>query len=73
MYTILLSTLSVLYVNYNRKKNKNDIKLSAEYWNLGNKKLHPRMSWSVKSNYKSYKANPIQKDRACLCTKNWKQ
>ena len=47
MYRILSSTLSVLYVNHNRKKNKNHIKLSTEYWNLANKKLHPWISWSV--------------------------
>ena len=51
-------------------KNKNDTRLSPEYWKLANKKLHPRISWSIKDNYKSY--NPIQEDVACVCTKNWK-
>ena len=45
-------------------------KLSTEYWKLANNKLHPRISWSIKGNYKSY--TPIQKDVVRVCTKNWK-
>ena len=51
-------------------KNKSDTRLSPGYWKLANKKLHPRISWSIKGNYKSY--NPIQEDVASVCTKNWK-
>ena len=39
------------------EKNKNDCKLSAEYWKLANKKLYPRISWNIKGNYKSYNPN----------------
>ena len=56
------------YVNhkkmFNAEKNKNDTKLSTDYWELANKKLHPRISWSIKINYKSY--NPNSK-RCSLC------
>ena len=56
------------YVNhkkyFNAEKNKNDTKLSTEYWKLANKKLDPRISWSIKSNYKSY--NPNSR-RCSLC------
>ena len=50
--------------SFNAEKNKNDTKLSTEYWKLGNKNLHPRISWSIKCNYKSY--NPNSK-RCSLC------
>ena len=30
--------------SFNAEKNKNDTKLSTEYWKLANKKLHPRFS-----------------------------
>ena len=43
--------------SFNEEKNKNDTKLSTENWKLANKKLHPRISWSIKGNYKSYKPN----------------
>ena len=52
---------------FNLEKNKNDSKLYTEYWKLANKELHPRISWSIKGNYKSY--DPIQKDVICACTK----
>ena len=42
---------------FNVEKNKNDTKLSTEYWRLANNKLHPRTSWSIKDNYKSYNPN----------------
>ena len=38
---------------FNKEKNKNDTKLSIEYWVLANKKLHPQISWSIKGGYKS--------------------
>ena len=47
----------------NRKKsftvenNQNNTKLSTEYQKLENKKLDPRISWSIKGKYKSYKHN----------------
>ena len=50
--------------SFNVEKNKNDTKLSTEYWKLANNKLHPRISWSIKGNYKSY--NPNSK-RCSLC------
>ena len=43
--------------SFNVEKNKNDTKLSTEYWKLANKKLH-------QGNYKSY--NPNSK-RCTLC------
>ena len=36
------------------EKNKNDTKLSTEYWKLANKKLHPQISWSIKGKYNTY-------------------
>ena len=50
--------------SFNMKKNKKDTKLSTEYWKLANNKLHLRISWSIKGNYKSY--NPNSK-RCSLC------
>ena len=50
--------------SFNAEKNKNDTKLSTEYWKLANEKLHPRISSSIKGNYKSY--NPDSK-RCSLC------
>ena len=50
--------------SFNAEKNKNDTKLSTEYWKLANNKLHPQISWSIKGNYKSY--NPNSK-RCSLC------
>ena len=50
--------------SFNAEKSKNDTKLSTEYWKLANKNLHPRISWSIKGNYKSY--NPSLK-RCSLC------
>ena len=49
---------------FNAENNKNDTKLSTEYWKLGNKKLNPRIFWSIKGNYKSYKPNS---KRCSLC------
>ena len=43
--------------SFNAEKNKSDTKLSTEYWKLANKNLYPRMSWSIKGNYKSYNPN----------------
>ena len=34
--------------HFNAEKNKNNTKLSREYWKLANKKLHPRISWIKK-------------------------
>ena len=56
--------------SFNVEKNKNDTKLSTEYWKLANNKLHPQISWSIKGNYKSY--NPNSKRFSCVCMKNWK-
>ena len=50
--------------SFNVEKNKNDTKLSTEYWKLANNKFHPQISWSIKGNYKSY--NPNSK-RCSLC------
>ena len=50
--------------SFNEEKNKNDTRLSTENWKLANKKLHPRISWSIKGNYKSYK--PTQFKKICL-------
>ena len=36
---------------------ENGTKLSTEYQKRANKKLHPRISWSVKGKYKSYNPN----------------
>ena len=55
--------------SFNVEKNKNNTKLSTEYWKLANNKLYPRISWSIKSNYKS---TPMQKDEVCVCMTNWK-
>ena len=43
--------------SFNVKKNKNNTKLSTEYWKLANNKLHPQISWSIKDNSKSYNPN----------------
>ena len=46
------TTFKKLYANhkksFNVQKNKNDTKLSTEYWKLANNKLHSRISWSIK-------------------------
>ena len=47
------------------EKNKKDTKLSTEYWKLANKKLHPRISWNIKDNYKSCNPNS-RKCSLCL-------
>ena len=44
-------------ISFNAEKNKNGTKLSTEYWKLANKNLHPRISWSIKGNYKSCNPN----------------
>ena len=41
--------------SFNVEKNKNDTKLSTKYWRLTNNK--PRISWSIKGNYKLYNPN----------------
>ena len=45
-------TIKKRYANYkssfNAEKNKNVTKLTTQYWKLGNKKLHPWISWSNK-------------------------
>ena len=61
------TTFKKRYANHKKsfvEKNKNDTKLSTKYWKLANKKLHLRISWSIKGNYKSY--NPNLK-RCSLC------
>ena len=50
--------------SFNVEKNKNDTKLSTEYWKLANNKLHPQISWSIKGNYKSCNLNS---KRCSLC------
>ena len=50
--------------SFDAEKNKNDTKLSTEYWKLASKKLHPRISFNIKGNYKSY--NPNSK-RSSVC------
>ena len=50
--------------SFNAEKNKNDSKLSTQYWKLANKKLRPRISQSIKGKYKTY--NPNSK-RFSLC------
>ena len=57
--------------SFNAEKNKNDTKLSIEYWKLANKNLHPRISRSKKATI--HHTTPIQKDVVCACTKNLKQ
>ena len=61
-------TLKERYANhkksFNAEKNKNDTKLSTKYWKLVNKKLHSRISWNIKRNYKSYNHNS---KRCSLC------
>ena len=58
---ICKTTFKKRYANhkksFNVEKTRNDTKLSTEYWKLANKKLHPRISWSIKGNYKSYNHN----------------
>ena len=65
---ICKSTFKKRYANhkksFNAENNKNDTKLSTEYWKLANNKLHPRISYSIKDNYKS--RNPNSK-RCSLC------
>ena len=65
---ICKTTFKKRYANhkksFNVEKNKNDTKLSIEYWKLANNKRHPQISWSIKGNYKS--CNPSSK-RCSLC------
>ena len=60
------TTFKERYANYkksfNAETNKNDTKLSTENWKLANKKLHPRISWNIKGDYKSYNHN----SRRCI-------
>ena len=55
------NTFKKRYANHreslNVVKNKNDTNLSTEYWKLANKKLHTRISLSIKGNYKTYNPN----------------
>ena len=57
------TTFKKRYANHKKsliaEKNKNNTKLSTEYWKLANKKPRPLISWSIKGNYKSY--NPSSK------------
>ena len=56
--------------SFNVEKNKNDTKLSTEYWKLANNKLthgYPRAKKATINH-----TNPIQEDVVCVCTKNWK-
>ena len=46
-------------------KNRNNTKLSTEYWKLENKKLHPWISWSIEGKYKSCNPNS-RRCRLCL-------
>ena len=48
--------MEIIKKSFSVKKNKND-KLFTEYWKLANNKLHPRISWNIKGNYKSYNPN----------------
>ena len=65
---IFETTFKKRYANHKKsfsvEKNKNDAKLSTEYWKLTNNKLHPQISWSMKGNFKWY--NPNSK-RCSLC------
>ena len=51
------TTFKKRYANHkkssNAEKNANNIKLSTENWKLANTKLHLRVSWSIKGDYKS--------------------
>lgn len=49
-----LSTENVLYY---AKISCDNEKLSTEFCKLGNKKVHPRISCSIKGQYKSYNLN----------------
>ena len=66
---ICKTTFKKRYANhkksFNKEKNKSDTKLSTEYWNLANKKLHPRISFSIKGKYKLYNPNP-RRYSSCL-------
>ena len=45
------TTFRKRYANHKKsEKNKNDTKLSTEYWKLASKKLSPWISWSIKGN-----------------------
>ena len=62
---VLLKNVTQIIKNPSmRKRTRTILKLSTEYWKVANKKLHPRISWSIKGNYKSY--NPNSK-RCSLC------
>ena len=55
------TTFKKRYVNHKKcfyaEKNKYDTKLSTKCWDLAKKKLHPRISWSIKGKYKLYNSN----------------
>ena len=36
--------------SFNAEKNKNNTKLSTEYWKLVNEKRNPRIPWNIKCN-----------------------
>ena len=55
----------ICQASFNAGKNKNDTKSSTAYWKLENKKLHQRISSSIKSKYKSYNPNS-RRCRFCL-------
>ena len=41
----------IIKKKFNTEKNKNDTKLSTEYWKLAHEKFHPRVFWSIKGRY----------------------
>ena len=63
------TTFKKRYANHKKsftmEKNKNGTKLSTKYWKPANKKLHLRISWSIKGNYKSYNTN-LKRCSFCL-------
>ena len=56
--------------SFNAEKSKSNTKLSTKYLKLAKKKLHPRISWSIKVHYKSYN-HSSRTYITCFCTKNW--
>ena len=51
--------------SFNAEKNKNDTKLSTEYWKLTNKNLHPTNILEYEKATISH-TTPIQKDVVCV-------
>ena len=52
---------------FNVEKNKNDTKLSTEYWKPANKKIHP----DILECKRRIMLTPNQEDVVCVCMKNW--